>query len=121
MSVGREEIFGPVLSVKRAADFEEGLRIINSSRFGNGAAIYTQSGRWAREFAHRVGAGMVGVNVGIPVPLGFFSFTGWKQSFFGDLHSHGKDGVLFFTEKKSVSYRWFEEADARVRKVSTWD
>jgi len=121
MSVGREEIFGPVLCIKRARSFEEGLSIINASRFGNGSAIYTQSGRWAREFAHRVGAGMVGINVGIPVPLGFFSFTGWKQSFFGDLHSHGKDGVLFYTEKKSVSYRWFEEADAKVKKVSTWD
>ena len=121
MIVGREEIFGPVLCIKRVKSFEEGLKIINSSRFGNGSAIYTQSGRYAREFAHRVGAGMVGVNVGIPVPLGFFSFTGWKQSFFGDLHSHGKDGVLFFTEKKSVSYRWFEEADTNVKKVSTWD
>jgi malonate-semialdehyde dehydrogenase (acetylating)/methylmalonate-semialdehyde dehydrogenase len=121
MSVGREEIFGPVLCIKRAKSFEEGLAIINASRFGNGSAIYTQSGRYAREFAHRVGAGMVGINVGIPVPLGFFSFTGWKQSFFGDLHSHGKDGVLFFTEKKSVSYRWFEEADAKVKNVSTWD
>ncbi len=107
MSIGREEIFGPVLGIKRAKSFEEGLAIINASPFGNGSAIYTQSGRYAREFAHRVGAGMVGVNVGIPVPLGFFSFTGWKQSFFGDLHSHGKDGLLFFTEKKSVSYRWF--------------
>lgn len=121
MSVGREEIFGPVLCIKRAKSFEEGLAIINASRFGNGAAIYTQSGRWAREFAHRVGAGMVGINVGIPVPLGFFSFTGWKQSFFGDLHSHGKDGFLFFTEKKSVSYRWFEERDAETKRVSTWD
>jgi malonate-semialdehyde dehydrogenase (acetylating)/methylmalonate-semialdehyde dehydrogenase len=121
MSVGREEIFGPVLCIKRVSSFEEGLAAINASRFGNGSAIYTQSGRWAREFAHKVGAGMVGINVGIPVPLGFFSFTGWKQSFFGDLHSHGKDGVLFFTEKKSVSYRWFEEADAKVKKVSTWD
>lgn len=121
MSVGREEIFGPVLCIKRVSSLEEGLAAINASRFGNGSAIYTQSGRWAREFAHRVGAGMVGINVGIPVPLGFFSFTGWKQSFFGDLHSHGKDGVLFFTEKKSVSYRWFEEADAKVKKVGTWD
>lgn len=121
MNVGREEIFGPVLCIKRVKSFEEGLGVINSSRFGNGSAIYTQSGRWARQFAHRVGAGMVGVNVGIPVPLGFFSFTGWKQSFFGDLHSHGKDGFLFFTEKKSVSYRWFEESDAKVKKVGTWD
>jgi len=121
MSVGRDEVFGPVLCVKRVKSFEEGLEVINASPFGNGSAIYTQSGRYAREFAHRVGAGMVGVNVGIPVPLGFFSFTGWKQSFFGDLHSHGKDGVLFYTEKKSVSYRWFEEADAHVKKVGTWD
>jgi malonate-semialdehyde dehydrogenase (acetylating)/methylmalonate-semialdehyde dehydrogenase len=121
MSVGREEIFGPVLCIKRVKTFKEGIDLINSSRFGNGSAIYTQSGRYAREFAHGVGAGMVGVNVGIPVPLGFFSFTGWKQSFFGDMHSHGKDGVLFYTEKKSVSYRWFEEADATVKKVGTWD
>lgn len=121
MTIGREEVFGPVLCVKRVKSFEEGLEVINQSPFGNGSAIYTQSGRYAREFAHRVGAGMVGVNVGIPVPLGFFSFTGWKQSFFGDLHSHGKDGVLFYTEKKSVSYRWFEEADAQVGKVGTWD
>lgn len=121
MSIGREEIFGPVLCIKRVKSFEEGLAVINASPFGNGSAIYTQNGRYAREFAHRVGAGQVGINVGIPVPLGFFSFTGWKKSFFGDLHSHGKDGVLFFTEKKSVSYRWFEEADAKVKKVSTWD
>jgi len=121
MSVGREEVFGPVLCIKRVRSFEEGISVINASPFGNGSAIYTQNGRYAREFAHRVEAGMVGVNVGIPVPLGFFSFTGWKQSFFGDLHSHGKDGVLFYTEKKSVSYRWFEEADARVKKVGTWD
>jgi len=121
MVVGREEIFGPVLCIKRAASFEEGLRIINESEFGNGAAIYTRSGYYAREFARRVGAGMVGINVGIPVPLGFFSFTGWKRSFFGDLHSHGKDGVLFYTEKKSVTYRWFSEEEAKVKKVSTWD
>ncbi len=121
MVIGREEIFGPVLCIKRAASFEEGLSMINASEFGNGAAIFTQSGYHAREFSHRVEAGMVGVNVGIPVPLGFFSFTGWKRSFFGDLHSHGKDGVLFYTEKKSVTYRWFSESESRVTKVGTWD
>jgi malonate-semialdehyde dehydrogenase (acetylating)/methylmalonate-semialdehyde dehydrogenase len=121
MVIGREEIFGPVLSVRRAASFEQGLAMINASEFGNGAAVFTQSGYYAREFSHRVEAGMVGVNVGIPVPLGFFSFTGWKRSFFGDLHSHGKDGVLFFTEKKSVTYRWFSESEAKVTKVGTWD
>jgi malonate-semialdehyde dehydrogenase (acetylating)/methylmalonate-semialdehyde dehydrogenase len=121
MSVGREEIFGPVLCIKRVSSFEEGLQVVNASHLGNGSAIFTQSGRLAREFAHRAGAGMVGINVAIPVPLGFFSFTGWKNSFFGDLHSHGKDGVLFFTEKKSVTYRWFEEADTKAKKVNTWD
>jgi len=121
MVIGREEIFGPVLCIKRTDSFEEGIRIINASEFGNGAAIYTQNGYFAREFMHRVEAGMVGVNVGIPVPLGFFSFTGWKHSFFGDLHSHGKDGVLFYTEKRSVTSRWFTEDDAKVTKVHTWD
>jgi len=109
MVIGSQEIFGPVLSIKRVRDFEQGLDTINASQYGNGAAIYTTSGYYAREFSRRVHAGMVGINVGIPVPLGFFSFTGWKQSFFGDLHSHGKDGVLFYTEKKSVTSRWHND------------
>lgn len=121
MVVGSEEIFGPVLCVKRAKSFDEGITIINASPYGNGSAIYTTNGYYAREFVHRVDAGMVGVNVGIPVPLGFFSFTGWKQSFFGDLHSHGKDGVLFYTEKKSVTYRWHKDPQAQIGKISTWD
>ena len=121
MAVGSEEIFGPVLSIKRVKSFEEGLQTINDSPYGNGAAIYTSSGYYARTFSRRVQAGMVGINVGIPVPLGFFSFTGWKQSFFGDLHSHGKDGVLFYTEKKSITYRWHEDPYIGDLDVGTWD
>ncbi|MBC8278038.1 MAG: CoA-acylating methylmalonate-semialdehyde dehydrogenase [FCB group bacterium] len=121
MAVGSEEIFGPVLSIKRVKSFEEGLQTINDSPYGNGAAIYTSSGYYARTFSRRVQAGMVGINVGIPVPLGFFSFTGWKQSFFGDLHSHGKDGVLFYTEKKSITYRWHEDPYVGDLDVGTWD
>lgn len=121
MLIGREEIFGPVLCFKRVDTFEEGLSLINESEFGNGSAIFTQSGHYGREFAHRVQTGMVGINVAIPVPVGYFSFTGWKKSFFGDLHSHGKDGVLFYTEKKSVTYRWFDEVEAKATRVGTWD
>jgi malonate-semialdehyde dehydrogenase (acetylating)/methylmalonate-semialdehyde dehydrogenase len=120
MTVGDEEIFGPVTSIKRVKDFEEGLSIMNASRFGNGASIYTTSGRFAREFARRSEAGMIGVNVGIPVPYSIFPFSGHKQSFFGDLHTLGKDGVAFFTETKSVTSVWFTEDDAK-KKVSTWD
>ena len=87
-------------SVKRVKDFEEGLAIMNANRFANGSSIYTSSGRYAREFARRTHGGMVGVNVGIPVPFSIFPFSGHKQSFFGDLHTLGKDGVAFFTETK---------------------
>lgn len=118
--VGDEEVFGPVTSVKRVKDFEEGLAIMNGSRFANGSSIYTSSGRWAREFARRTHGGMVGINVGIPVPFSIFPFSGHKQSFFGDLHTMGKDGVAFFTETKSVTSVWFTEEDAK-KKVSTWD
>jgi malonate-semialdehyde dehydrogenase (acetylating)/methylmalonate-semialdehyde dehydrogenase len=118
--VGDEEIFGPVTSIKRVKDFEEGLAIMNASRLANGSSIYTSSGRHAREFAKRTHAGMVGVNVGIPVPFSIFPFSGHKQSFFGDLHTLGKDGVSFFTETKSVTSVWFTEEDSR-KKVSTWD
>jgi malonate-semialdehyde dehydrogenase (acetylating)/methylmalonate-semialdehyde dehydrogenase len=120
MSVGDEEIFGPVTCIKRVRDFEHGLAIMNGNRFGNGSCIYTTSGRAAREFARRTEAGMVGVNVGIPVPFSIFPFSGHKQSFFGDLHTLGKDGVAFYTETKSVTSVWFTEDDAR-KKVSTWD
>jgi len=119
-SVGNDEIFGPVTSIKRVKDFEEGLAIMNANRFANGSCIYTTSGRHAREFARRSHGGMVGINVGIPVPFSIFPFTGHKDSFFGDLHAMGKDGVAFFTETKAVTSVWFTEEDSR-KAVSTWD
>jgi len=122
MTVGDREIFGPVLCIKRVKSFEEGIALMNASEFGNGSVIYTQSGYWAREFAQRTHGGMVGINVGIPVPLGIFGFTGHKNSFFGDLHAMGTDGVRFYTELKSVTAHWFSEEEAREAKVlNTWD
>nr|WP_321444156.1 CoA-acylating methylmalonate-semialdehyde dehydrogenase [uncultured Cohaesibacter sp.] len=120
MWIGDEEIFGPVTCIKRVKDFEEGLAIMNANRFANGSCIYTTSGRLSREFARRTDGGMVGINVGIPVPYSIFPFSGHKQSFFGDLHALGKDGVAFFTETKSVTSVWFSEEDAK-KSVSTWD
>ena len=121
MTVGTEEIFGPVLCFKRVKNYEEGLKLINESRFANGAVIFTQSGYYARDFAKRSHAGMVGVNVGIPVPVGMFPFSGHKQSFFGDLHCLGKDGLRFFTESKCVTTRWFDEEELKREKVDSWD
>jgi malonate-semialdehyde dehydrogenase (acetylating)/methylmalonate-semialdehyde dehydrogenase len=120
MTCGREEIFGPVLCIKRVDSFDEGLKIMNNSRFANGSVIYTESGQYAREFANKTDGGMVGINVGIPVPLGIFGFTGHKQSFFGDLHCMGRDGFIFFTESKNVTSTWFT-GKAVPAKVSTWD
>jgi len=122
MSVGREEVFGPVLCIKRVDSFEEGLKIMNNSRFGNGSVIYTQSGYYARRFAKETQGGMVGINVGIPVPVGIFGFTGHKQSFFGDLHMMGRDGFIFYTESRNVTQTWFEEGQGGPKKkVDTWD
>ena len=121
MLVGREEIFGPVLCIKRVKDFEEGITIMNNSRFANGSCIFTESGYYAREFARRTHAGMVGINVGIPVPVSFFPFAGHKDSFFGESHVFGLDGIRFFTETKCVTSRWFTEADKKEKKVSTWE
>ena len=121
MSVGDREIFGPVLCIKRVRSFEEGLAIMNANPFANGSVIFTQNGHYAREFAKNTDGGMVGVNVGIPVPVGVFPFCGHKQSFFGDLHCHGKDSVRFFTESKTVTTRWFDEEEKKSQKVSTWD
>ena len=106
MRIYREEIFGPVLCVVRAPDFEAALEIVNAHEFGNGTAIFTASGEAARTFAQRVQAGMVGVNVPIPVPMAFHSFGGWKRSLFGPLHVHGPDGVRFYTRLKTVTSRW---------------
>lgn len=121
MSVGAQEIFGPVLCIKRIKGFEEGLAMMNRNPFANGSVIFTQSGYYAREFARRTHGGMVGVNVGIPVPVGVFPFSGHKDSFFGDLHCLGKDSVRFYTETKCVTTRWFDEEESRRTQVSTWD
>ncbi len=121
MTVGRDEIFGPVLAIKRVEDFEEGINIMNASRFANGSCIFTESGYYAREFARRTHAGMVGINVGIPVPVSFFPFAGHKDSFFGESHVFGLDGIRFFTETKVVTSRWFTDADKKQKKVDTWE
>jgi malonate-semialdehyde dehydrogenase (acetylating) / methylmalonate-semialdehyde dehydrogenase len=106
MSVGNEEIFGPVLSVARAASLDEAIAQANRMALGNMATIFTQSGRSAREFRERVEAGMTGINVPIAQPFAFFPFSGWKGSFYGDLHVHGTDGIDFYTRKKVVVTRW---------------
>ena len=106
MDIYREEIFGPVLCVMRAPDFETALKLVNDSPYGNGTAIFTRDGDSARSFTHRVSAGMVGINVPIPVPMAFHSFGGWKDSLFGDHHMHGPEGVRFFTRMKAVTQRW---------------
>ncbi|HSX65168.1 MAG TPA: CoA-acylating methylmalonate-semialdehyde dehydrogenase [Pseudoxanthomonas sp.] len=110
MRIYREEIFGPVLCVVRVPDFESALRLVNEHEYGNGTAVFTRDGGAAREFAHRVQAGMVGINVPIPVPMAFHSFGGWKRSLFGPLHMHGPDGVRFYTRLKTVTARWPEGA-----------
>lgn len=121
MTIGQQEIFGPVLCIKRVKNFEEGITLMNNNPFANGSCIFTQSGYFAREFANRTDGGMVGVNVGIPVPVGIFPFTGHKDSFFGDLHCLGKDGVRFYTEGKTVTTKWFDEEEGKSTNVSTWD
>lgn len=121
MSVGREEIFGPVLCVKRVKTFEEGVALMNANQFANGSVIYTQSGYYSREFARLTDGGQVGINVGIPVPVGIFSFSGHKESFYGDLHCLGKDGVRFFTEIKAVTTHWFDEEEKAAKHVDTWE
>ncbi|HSE77239.1 MAG TPA: CoA-acylating methylmalonate-semialdehyde dehydrogenase [Alphaproteobacteria bacterium] len=106
MRIYKEEIFGPVLSVVRAGDFESALKLVNDHEYGNGTAIFTRDGDAAREFANRARIGMVGINVPIPVPLAFHSFGGWKRSLFGDMHMHGPEGVRFFTRLKTTTSRW---------------
>jgi malonate-semialdehyde dehydrogenase (acetylating)/methylmalonate-semialdehyde dehydrogenase len=106
MRIYREEIFGPVLSIVRVADFAAALDLVNAHEYGNGAACFTSDGRVAREFTRRVRAGMVGINVPLPVPMAFHSFGGWKRSLFGDHHIYGEEGVRFYTRYKSVMQRW---------------
>ena len=121
MTIGNREVFGPVLCIKRVKSFEEGLALMNRNPFANGSVIFTQSGHYAREFVKHTDGGMVGVNVGIPVPIGVFPFCGHKQSFFGDLHCHGKDAFRFYTESKCVTTRWFDEEEKKNTNVDTWD
>ena len=106
MRIYREEIFGPVLVVLRVPDFESAVRLVNEHEYGNGTAVFTRDGGVAREFAHHVQCGMVGINVPIPVPMAFHSFGGWKRSLFGPLHIHGPEGVRFYTRMKTVTARW---------------
>lgn len=106
MTIVKEEIFAPVLSLLRAKDLDEGLDYIRKSRFGNGATIYTKDARAVRQFREEAEAGMLGINVGVPATMAFFPFSGWKDSFYGDLHVNGKDGVNFYTRKKMITSRF---------------
>lgn len=121
MTVGDREIFGPVTLIKRVKDFEEGLALMNANPFANGSVIFTQSGYYARQFELRTDGGMVGINVGIPVPTAYFPFSGNKDSFFGDQHVLGLDGVRFYTRAKTVTKHWYEEHAKKVKKVDTWE
>ncbi len=113
MTIYREEIFGPVLTMLRVPDFAAALELVNAHEYGNGVACYTSDGGTAREFARRVQAGMVGINVPIPVPMAFHSFGGWKRSLFGDHHAYGEEGVRFYTRYKSVMQRWPDPASSK--------
>lgn len=106
MKIYQEEIFGPVLCIVRVPDFAAAIDLVNSHEYGNGTAIYTRDGNTAREYAHRVQVGMVGINVPIPVPMAFHSFGGWKRSLFGDHHAHGPESVRFYTKQKAITQRW---------------
>ena len=106
MPLWQEELFGPVLGVARVPSIDDAIELVNRSRFGNTAVIFTNSGKNAREFRQRAQAGMIGVNVGVPAPMAFFPFGGWKDSFFGDLHATGMDAVLFYTATKVTVTRW---------------
>jgi malonate-semialdehyde dehydrogenase (acetylating) / methylmalonate-semialdehyde dehydrogenase len=114
MSVAREEIFGPVLNVMRFAELEGAIELANRSPYGNGASIFTRSGKAAREFKHRIKAGMVGINIGVPASMPWFPFSGWDESFFGDLHMQGKEGVQFFTQQKVTTTRWFSYGEGDI-------
>ena len=107
MTIARQEIFGPVMSVFRTTTLDEAIELVNQSSFGNASSIFTDSGKAARQFQYDVQTGNVGINIGIAAPMAFFPFSGMKDSFFGDLHGQGRDAVNFFTEQKVVIVRWF--------------
>ncbi|HEX2099397.1 MAG TPA: CoA-acylating methylmalonate-semialdehyde dehydrogenase, partial [Candidatus Synoicihabitans sp.] len=114
MKLAQEEVFGPVLNVLHMSGLDEAIALANRSSYGNGAAIFTRSGGAAREFKHRVRAGMIGVNVGVPAPMAMFPFSGWNESFFGDLHMQGRAGVWFYTQPKVTTSRWFAEGEGDI-------
>jgi malonate-semialdehyde dehydrogenase (acetylating)/methylmalonate-semialdehyde dehydrogenase len=118
MTIAREEVFGPVLNVMRMDDLDTAIVMANRSSYGNGTAIFTNSGKAAREFKYRVKAGMVGINIGVPATMCMFPFTGWDESFYGDLHIQGKEGVQFYTQQKVVTTRWFGDNVADVWRSS---
>jgi malonate-semialdehyde dehydrogenase (acetylating) / methylmalonate-semialdehyde dehydrogenase len=115
MEAAQEEIFGPVLSVIQTGSLDEAIEVVARSRFGNGVSIFTENGAAVRRFRHEVEAGMVGVNIGVAAPVAFFPFSGWKDSFLGDLHAHGPDAVEFYTRKKTVTSRWFSSGQGSGR------
>jgi malonate-semialdehyde dehydrogenase (acetylating)/methylmalonate-semialdehyde dehydrogenase len=117
MSIAGEEIFGPVLNVMHTDDLDAAIDLINRSPYGNGASIFTRSGKAAREFKHRVEAGMVGINISVPASTAWFPFSGWGESFFGDLHMQGKEGVQFFTRQKVIMSRWLGESEGSIWKA----
>jgi len=112
MTIYKEEIFGPVLVALNAKNLEDAITIINENPYGNGTSIFTASGGAGRKFQSEIEVGQVGINIPIPVPLPFFSFTGWKNSFYGDQHAYGKQAVRFYTETKTITARWFESGEA---------
>ena len=114
MDCYRDEIFGPVLTVIRVDTYDEALKLINDNPYGNGTAIFTRDGGAARQFQFDVNAGMVGVNVPIPVPVAYYSFGGWKASLFGDLHMYGPDGIQFYTRTKVITERWPDPGTSKV-------
>jgi malonate-semialdehyde dehydrogenase (acetylating)/methylmalonate-semialdehyde dehydrogenase len=120
MEIGEREIFGPVTLIKRVKNFEEGLALMNANPYANGSAIFTQSGYYARQFELLTDGGMVGVNVGIPVPTAYFPFSGNKDSFFGDQHVLGVDGMRFYTRAKTVTKHWYDE-ESKKRSIGTWE
>jgi malonate-semialdehyde dehydrogenase (acetylating)/methylmalonate-semialdehyde dehydrogenase len=120
MSVGQREIFGPVTLIKRVKDFEDGIAQMNANPYANGSSIFTQNGYFARQFELLSDGGMVGINVGIPVPSAYFPFSGNKESFFGDQHVLGIDGVRFYTRAKTVTKHWYDE-HSRKKTIDTWE
>ena len=120
MSIGEQEIFGPVMLIKRVKDFDEGIAVMNANPYANGSVIFTQSGYYARKFELLTDGGMVGINVGIPVPSAYFPFSGNKDSFYGDLHVLGRDGIRFYTRAKTITRHWYDQSSVK-KTISTWE